>query len=285
MAHLSPVTQAVMLYMRDGNYHTMHAFPYTESALRAVTPDDVQGYLELTHDTLLEVSRSLSVWARYPLLEKCVVTGQGVSEQMRELSTAHWKVTQPQTRDIIHVSALVYGGIVEGSPLGAIHSVSSYRNYGSLAVGGSGPHPVLQGKGGSGKSSFPALPPSVVGQLNNVCAVSAAYFPDVRDALAVLTYPAQYTDVMAAEVSVGAATAGASIEEVQAQVDAAFEVVPTFTVDGVPITGLLDAALEPWAAPLYVLGMTWEQICAYERADAQEREHAKRSALRRAYSG
>lgn len=249
--------QAVMLHMRDGNYHTMRAFPFIQRALESVSPSDLHTHLDATHDTLPEITRSLGVWARYPLMEKSKVLGLGVDENMYELSVATWGSTQPATRDVVLIASMVYGDTLKNS-----HVVPPYPS-------GSGPHPCAQGRGGSGKPNpavTRALVSSAMDFMNTISAAAVSKLPKVRAALSALPYPQVYTEWIAAEMAVSAMQSGVlTDEELTTGISLALEVVPHFTVDGEPVTGLLDAALDEWLRPLYRVGATWEQVCAYER--------------------
>lgn len=217
--------QAVMLHMRDGNYHTMRAFPFIQRALESVSPSDLHAHLDATHDTLPEITRSLGVWARYPLMEKSRALGLGVDENMHELSVATWDSTQPATRDVVLIASMVYGDTLKNS-----HVVP--------------PYPFM----------------------NTISAAAVSKLPSVRAALTALPYPEAYTEWIAAETAVSAMQSGVlTDEELTTGISLALEVVPHFTVDGEPVTGLLDAALDEWLRPLYRVGATWEQVCAYER--------------------
>ena len=257
----SASAQAVMLHLRDGNYHTMRAFPFIERALESVSPSDLHTHLDATHDTLPEIARSLGVWARYPLLEKNRALGFGVEEQMYKLAAATWNATQVATRDAVLTASMVYGDTLNNS-----HVVPPYPS-------GNGHHPGIQGLGGSGKPNpavTRALVSSAMDFMNTISAAAVSKLPTVRAALSALPYPQTYTEWIAAETAVSAMQSGVlTDEELATGISLALEVVPHFTVDGEPVTGLLDAALDDWLLPLYRVGATWEQVCAYERGWVQ----------------
>jgi len=101
--------------------------------------------------------------------------------------------------------------------------------------------------------------------MNTISAAAVSKLPKVRAALSALPYPQVYTEWIAAETAVSAMQSGVlTDEELTTGISLALEVVPHFTVDGEPVTGLLDAALDEWLRPLYRVGATWEQVCAYE---------------------
>lgn len=246
--------QAVMLHMRDGNYHTMKAFPFIRRALESVSPSDFHTHLDATHDTLPEITRSLGVWARCPLLEKHTALGLGVEKHTYELSVATWGVTQPATRDAVLVASMVYGDTVKNAHM--------------VPFGGTGIHASLQGRGGWGKSRpsvASAIASSAMDSLNTMSAAAAGLLPAVRTALSGLSYPRAYVEWMAAEAAVSAVHGGVLTDDVLAGISLALELVPHFTVDGEPVTDLLDAALDEWLRPLYRVGSTWAQIRVYEQ--------------------
>lgn len=262
----SASAQAVMLHMRDGNYHTMRAFPFIERALESVSPSDLHTHLDATHDTLPEIARSLGVWARYPLLEKNRALGFGVEEQMYKLAAATWNATQVATRDAVLTASMVYGETTKDA-----HMVPFSSSYG---YGGSGPHKAIQGLGGSGKSNpavtravYESLAGSTMDFMNAMSATAASGLPLVREVLSELPYPRSYMEWIAADTSISAARSGiTATQELLSGISLALEVVPHFTVDGEPVVELLDAALDRWLRPLYRVGATWEQVCAYERS-------------------
>lgn len=250
MQHPSPSAQAVMLHMRDGSYHTMHAFPFIERALKSVSPSDLHVHLDATHDTLPQTSRSFGVWARYPLLEMHRALDMGVELHTYELAAATWEATQPLTRDLVCVAALLYGDSVKNA-----HMVpfTSSRGYGMHAT-----------KNGRTGASSPEVQ-SAMDSLNALSADAAAKVPVARSVLSELPYPRAYTEWVSAELSMRAAASGVPDgADFTEGISLALEVVPHFTVEGVPVTELLDAALDTWLRPLHFVGLTWEQTRAHE---------------------
>lgn len=265
----SPVL-AVMTHTSDKDNHTLRAFPLIENALRSVTPEDFYAHLGYTHSLMYSIARSLAVWARCPASDRNVVLGWTPSPApQRELDAAVWQATSPLTRDAVHTASLVYGELLQ------------------TGDGGNGPHQVLQGRGGSGKSLPVTIPHSAMAVVNRACMDAAAMLPAVRELLAYLPYPQVYTEVMAAQVAVEATMNGVPFEDVAESAEVAREVVPTFTVNGDPMSELIDAALPHWARPLHVVGLTWEQVRARDRAvNLDPFAHIdKREMLKRCYGG
>lgn len=261
---------AVMARMHDKDTHTMQAFPLIEIALTSITPEDFHGHLEVTHSLMYDIARPLAVWARCPTSDRNLALGwTPTPAPQRELDAAVWGATSPPTRDAVHTAALVYGWL----PM--------------IGEGGSGPHATLQGRGGSGKSLPVTIPHSAMSMMNRACMDAAAMLPAVRELLAYLPYHTAYTEVMSAQVAVEATMNGVPFEDVKDTVNVAREVVPTFTVNGDPMSELIDAALPHWARPLHVVGLTWEQVRARDRAvNLDPFAHIdKREMLKRCYGG
>jgi len=256
-----------MMHMRDGNYHTERAFPFIENALRAVRAADFLMYLTTTYDSIAETSRSLGVWGRYPILEETVALGMGVSDDMRKLASLTWDTTEHGTRDAVHVSSLVYGNFFSTAQSQTFNGPLNRWASSSPNAQGYGMHGSVQGVGGSGKP-MGQMPTSVRTDLNDACSVAAELLPEVRASLReTVPFPQPYVDHMSAKLVVNAALEGViDPRTLRETVELAREVVPTFTVEGAPITELLNEALGQWASPLHVIGMSWDEIVAHHHA-------------------
>lgn len=227
--HMSAL--AVMEHLRK-NYHTVRAFPLIEPALRGIDAPTFLAYLSgCSADMLGDTSRSLGVWARYPSMTRSICLGHGSGDnQVYELAKMTWDATMVETRDLVHTASIVYGSMFKREALRVTYS------------------------GGTGSAY------STMDRLVEICVSAAEVVPRVRDSLSQVPFPEPYLAVLAATVSVLSATEGVSGDKVVEGVESALEVVPTFTVEGEPIRDLINAALEEWAFPLMVVGMTWEKV-------------------------